>query len=70
MLIAKAVIKPDISDPRQTQVPHIYPRFPPFYTNPQVKWHDVACYHRKHVLCEDSDTLLDYVRATNEGIKL
>ena len=36
----------------------------------QVKWHDVACYHRKHVLCEDSETLLDYVKATNEGIKL
>ena len=37
---------------------------------PQVKWHDVACYHRKHVLCEDSETLLDYVKATNEGIEL
>jgi len=38
--------------------------------NDGVKWHDVACYHRKHVLCEDSETLLDYVKATNEGIKL
>jgi hypothetical protein len=30
----------------------------------------VACYHKKHVLCEDSKVLLDYVEATNEGIEL
>lgn len=35
-----------------------------------VRWHDIACYHKKAVLCEDSKTLLDYVKATNKGIRL
>merc|ERR1712083_467620 len=35
-----------------------------------VKWHDIACYHPKPFMCEDSDALLDYVAATNEGIRL
>merc|ERR1712059_124380 len=29
-----------------------------------VAWHDIACYHTKPFLCEDSDALLDYVRRT------
>merc|ERR1711894_169464 len=35
-----------------------------------VVWHDIACYHPKPFVCEDSDALLDYVAATNEGIQL
>jgi len=35
-----------------------------------VVWHDIACYHPKPFMCEDSDALLDYVAATNEGIQL
>jgi len=35
-----------------------------------VKWHDIACYHKKPFLCEDNDALLKYVKATNKGIKL
>jgi len=35
-----------------------------------IKWHDIACYHPKPFMCEDSDALLDYVAATNEGIEL
>merc|ERR1712083_102313 len=35
-----------------------------------IKWHDIACYHTKPFICEDSDKLLQYVRDTNEGIKL
>jgi hypothetical protein len=29
-----------------------------------VKWHDIACYHTKPYVCEDSDQLLDFVRAS------
>merc|ERR1712117_69283 len=35
-----------------------------------IAWHDIACYHPKPFMCEDSDALLDYVAATNEGIRL
>jgi len=38
--------------------------------NDGVAWHDIACYHPKPFMCEDSDALLDYVAATNEGIQL
>ena len=34
------------------------------------RWHDIACYHPKPYMCEDSDALLEYVAATNEGIEL
>jgi len=27
-----------------------------------VKWHDIACYHTKPYICEDSDQLLKYIR--------
>lgn len=29
-----------------------------------------ACYHEKPFICEDSDELLNYVAATNPGIRL
>lgn len=35
-----------------------------------INWHDVACYHPKTTICEDSDELLKYVRATNPGLRL
>lgn len=38
--------------------------------NDGIAWHDVACYHEKPVICEDSDELLNYVAATNPGIRL
>ncbi|CAG0924333.1 unnamed protein product [Notodromas monacha] len=36
----------------------------------QFKWHDIACGHQKHVICEDSESLLGYVRQSNPGIVL
>ncbi|KAG5880918.1 hypothetical protein JTB14_035139 [Gonioctena quinquepunctata] len=38
--------------------------------NDGIAWHDVACYHEKPVVCEDSDELLDYVSSTNRNIRL
>jgi len=38
--------------------------------NDGIAWHDVACYHEKPFVCEDSDELLNYVAATNPGIRL
>ncbi|XP_014214148.1 uncharacterized protein LOC106643501 [Copidosoma floridanum] len=38
--------------------------------NDGIAWHDVACYHEKPFVCEDSDELLQYVAATNRGIRL
>lgn len=35
-----------------------------------VKWHDIACYHTKPFICEDSEQLLDYVRLTNPEIEV
>ncbi|XP_043263677.1 C-type lectin 5 isoform X2 [Colletes latitarsis] len=40
-----------------------------FY-NDGVKWHDVACHHRKPFVCEDSDELLNFVLSRNPGIRL
>ena len=33
-----------------------------FY-NDGIKWHDVACYHEKPFICEDSEPLLEYARS-------
>jgi hypothetical protein len=38
--------------------------------NDGIAWHDVACYHEKPFVCEDSDELLNYVASTNRGIRL
>ena len=27
-----------------------------------VKWHDIACYHTKPFICEDSDQLLEFIK--------
>jgi hypothetical protein len=35
-----------------------------------VNWHDVACHHVKHIVCETNDNLLNYVRATNPTIRI
>lgn len=35
-----------------------------------VPQHDVACYHLKPFVCEDSDELLNFVRSRNPGLKL
>ncbi|KAF7996004.1 hypothetical protein HCN44_009042 [Aphidius gifuensis] len=35
-----------------------------------IAWHDVACYHEKPFVCEDSEELLKYVETTNRGIRL
>lgn len=29
-----------------------------------IKWHDIACYHTKPYVCEDSDQLLDFITAS------
>ena len=36
----------------------------------ETVWNDIACYHPKPYMCEDSDALLEYVAATTEGIEL
>ena len=28
-------------------------------------WHDIACYHKKWFVCEDSDKLMDFARQTS-----
>ncbi|CAH0557585.1 unnamed protein product [Brassicogethes aeneus] len=38
--------------------------------NDGIAWHDVACYHEKPIVCEDSDELLQYVASTNPGLRL
>lgn len=38
--------------------------------NDGIAWHDVACYHEKPIVCEDSDELLNYVASTNRGLRL
>jgi len=40
-----------------------------FY-NDGIKWHDAGCSHRKHWICEDSPSLLTYVKQTNPFIRL
>uniref|UniRef100_T1H8Y7 C-type lectin domain-containing protein n=2 Tax=Rhodnius prolixus TaxID=13249 RepID=T1H8Y7_RHOPR len=35
-----------------------------------IHWHDVACHHRKPFVCEDSESLLQYVQYTNPNLKL
>jgi len=35
-----------------------------------IKWHDIACYHTKPFICEDSEQLLDYVRLTNPEVEV
>ena len=35
--------------------------------NDGIKWHDIACYHPKPFMCEDSDALLDYVAALRQS---
>ncbi|KAK4879998.1 hypothetical protein RN001_008144 [Aquatica leii] len=38
--------------------------------NDGIAWHDVACYHEKPFVCEDSQELLNYVASTNPGLRL
>ncbi len=35
-----------------------------------IKWHAIACYHRKPFICEDSEQLLDFARATNTDLDI
>ena len=28
-------------------------------------WHDIACYHKKWFVCEDSDKLMEFARTTS-----
>ncbi|XP_031621381.1 uncharacterized protein LOC116339567 [Contarinia nasturtii] len=37
--------------------------------NDGINWHDVACYHKKPVICEDSPELLNYVAYTNPSLR-
>ena len=30
-----------------------------------ISWHDVACYHKKPFVCEDSDTLMEFAKQTS-----
>jgi len=40
------------------------------YYGDGVVWHDIACYHKKSFVCEDSDELLEYVRQSHPDAKL
>ena len=33
-----------------------------------VVWHDIACYHEKFFVCEDSDDLLDFARQSSPPV--
>lgn len=35
-----------------------------------IMWHDIACYHTKPYMCEDSEQLLEYVRQTDPELKI
>ena len=35
-----------------------------------IKWHDIACYHTKPFVCEDSEQLLTYARATSPELNI
>ena len=35
-----------------------------------LKWHDIACYHTKPFICEDSEQLLKYARATSPELNI
>ena len=35
-----------------------------------IKWHDIACYHTKPFICEDSEQLLEYARLTNPELNI
>uniref|UniRef100_A0A6A7FTG8 C-type lectin n=1 Tax=Hirondellea gigas TaxID=1518452 RepID=A0A6A7FTG8_9CRUS len=37
--------------------------------NDGIKWHDIACYHKKPYICEDSDLLIEYIEAVH-SVKL
>ena len=30
-----------------------------------VVWHDIACYHKKGFVCEDSDKLMEFAKQTS-----
>ena len=32
-----------------------------------VVWHDIACYHKKHFVCEDNPALFAFMRDENPG---
>lgn len=36
--------------------------------NDGIQWHDVACYHEKPFICEDSDELLNYIGGKYPGL--
>lgn len=40
------------------------------YYSDGVVWHDIACYHKKSFICEDSDELLEYMRQAHPNAKL
>jgi hypothetical protein len=31
-------------------------------------WHDIACYHKKPFVCEDSDTLMEFAKQTSPAL--
>jgi hypothetical protein len=40
-----------------------------FYSD-GVAWHDIACYHKKHFVCEDNPVLIKYMEDKNPGLSL
>ena len=34
------------------------------------RWHDIACYHTKPYVCEDSEMLLKYAKSTNPELNI
>lgn len=40
------------------------------YYEDGIVWHDIACYHKKPFVCEDSDDLIRFMEQTNPGLAL
>jgi len=40
------------------------------YYEDGIVWHDIACYHKKPFVCEDSDELIKFMEQTNPGLAL
>ena len=40
------------------------------YYKDGIVWHDIACYHKKPFVCEDSDDLLEYMRQNHPDANL
>nr|CAD7580680.1 unnamed protein product [Timema californicum] len=62
--------QPDNREPQQGGAPENCLAVLNNFYQDGVHWHDVACHHRKPFVCEESDSLLKYVRFTNPNLRV